>query len=102
MHDRPAQALAALRGALAGAGWNGAVVLAILGLVLLSGGGLPASRGARASDRPPSGIVSEVRERDGGRALVVRSEGRFELWLDGGGIVAWYDLRRDPQRARNL
>lgn len=39
---------------------------------------------------------------DGREVLAVTSAERFELLLDEGGIVAWYDLRRDPGRANNL
>ncbi len=53
---------------------------------------------------PPSasGLVVEEIQRDDSSVLQVTSPGRFALSLDDMGIVAWYDLRRDPEQQANL
>lgn len=56
---------------------------------------------ARAAPSVPGLQISmhQVAERP---LLELESAGRFALHLDTIGIVAWYDLRRDPQRQANL
>lgn len=62
----------------------------------------PAAAPAAAAPAARPGLATRT-VREGDRALLaVTSAGRFELRLDEGGIAAWYDLRRDPGRARNL
>jgi lysophospholipase L1-like esterase len=50
----------------------------------------------------PAGLRATTRSEDGRALLVVEAAGRFELRIDGSGIVGWYDLRSDPQRQANL
>ncbi|MFP4436174.1 MAG: SGNH/GDSL hydrolase family protein [Chloroflexaceae bacterium] len=49
-----------------------------------------------------SGLTTRTITADGQQRLIVISPDRFELHLDGKGIAAWYDLRRDPTRTTNL
>lgn len=68
---------------------------------LLAPANAPAAPAARPPAAPQGLTLTTVHE--GGRALLsVTSAGRFELRLDEGGIVAWYDLGRDPGRGANL
>lgn len=48
------------------------------------------------------GLTTEFRKQDEKSVLVIRSPERFELHLDERGIVAWYDLQREPEQRMNL
>lgn len=60
---------------------------------------LPAAGRARGAG-PEVGAGLSVAQR--GDAVEVVSAGRFALTIDGAGVSAWYDLRRDPGRRENL
>ena len=49
-----------------------------------------------------TGLTTLFQHQNGQQILVIDSPGRFELQLDASGIVAWYNLQRDPQRQVNL
>jgi lysophospholipase L1-like esterase len=57
---------------------------------------------ADTTSQAPSSGISVRQARSGQPGLSVRSAGRYELELDQHGIAAWYDLRSDPGRRRNL
>ncbi|MCU0495455.1 MAG: GDSL-type esterase/lipase family protein [Chloroflexaceae bacterium] len=60
---------------------------------------IPAPPPVRATPPTPQGL--HITRQDDGQ-LLLESPGRFALTFDEQGIAAWHDLRRDPQRARNL
>lgn len=62
---------------------------------------VPGPRGAQAI-QPGLSPGLRVTATQDGQSLEVVSAGRFALRLDAAGISAWYDLRRDPDRRRNL
>lgn len=70
-------------------------------LVMSVWAGAPLRSQAQVRVAEPSGLRLETQRAQAG-TLVLTSAGRFSLTLDGSGIVAWYNLRRDPQRAQNL
>lgn len=56
----------------------------------------------RARSIPSPGLRVALRDEAGGQVAEVVSSGRFALLFDRAGIVAWYDLQRDPAQAQNL
>lgn len=78
------------------------LILALL--VVVAASALAPAGAPAAAATPPArpGLAVATLRADGRQLLAVTSAGRFELRLDEGGIVAWYDLRRDPGRAANL
>lgn len=78
-----------------------ATLLTAAALVALAAVLAPLRAAPPAAAFVPPGLGVASKQAPGG-GLVVRSQGRFELHLDEAGIVAWYDLARDPARATNL
>ena len=79
--------------------WQVGLVIALL--IGMSFPIISASRSVNAQSAG-RGLTTRIVTEDGQQRLVVISPDRFELHLDAMGIVAWYDLRRDPTRAANL
>lgn len=71
---------------------------------LLTGLGFAAPRAPAAAQPPPPvpGLSATTADGPDGPTVTVESPERFALTLDASGIVAWYDLQRDPGRTTNL
>jgi hypothetical protein len=78
--------------------WSFLLIAALLCFAIFAGHQLTLVS-AQAQD---TGLTTLVQDRNGQQILVIDSPGRFELQLDTSGIIAWYNLQRDPQRRVNL
>jgi hypothetical protein len=76
----------------------------LIALLLGVAGAVPSQRAYALPDAgsPLAGLRATTRSEGGRGLLVIEAAGRFELRIDGSGIVGWYDLRSDPQRQANL